>query len=273
MNTIPDITVFTKPWPKSSAEELGPKLASLGFQGIELPVREGFQVTPDSVESTLPQFADRLRENGLEIASVAGELDEATAIGCGKARVPIIRTMLKLDTALSYQDNVDAFRQRCEALYPVLKETGVSIGLQNHCDGFACSSLSIIHAIEPLDPDCVSAVLDLGHTGLEGEREDIAIDIAWPRLSMINLKNALRFEEGKDENGVTRWNRTWVPGKEGYTSWSASIEELGRRQYSSPICITAEYKDAERRALAGDDVIAPLVDDLRFLQSLIESSY
>ncbi len=45
----PPITVFTKPWQKLTLEELADLIKGLGFDGIELPVRPGFQVEPDSI--------------------------------------------------------------------------------------------------------------------------------------------------------------------------------------------------------------------------------
>jgi hypothetical protein len=119
----------------------------------------------------------------------------------------------------------------------------------------------------------VTAVLDLGHTGLDGELEDIAIDIAWSRLSMINLKNAIRYADGKDSQGATIWNRTWVHGREGYTSWSKVIQELAKRNYQLPICLTCEYKDEAGKGLSGNDVIPPLKEDLAFLKELIHEHY
>lgn len=47
-------SVFTKPWPKLSVDELGELVSQLGFDGVELPVRPGFQLEPDQVEQELP---------------------------------------------------------------------------------------------------------------------------------------------------------------------------------------------------------------------------
>ena len=46
-------TVFTKPW-TMPLPELARHVASLGFSGVELPVRPGFQVEPDRVAQDLP---------------------------------------------------------------------------------------------------------------------------------------------------------------------------------------------------------------------------
>lgn len=271
--TTPPITVFTKPWKELEISALADLIADLGFNGIELPVRPGFQVEPDTIEDTLPHAADVFRQRGLTIYSVAGDMDLKTARACASAGVPVLRTMLKITPDKSYMEHVDAFRALCQELGEVLDGSGTTIGLQNHCDEFVTSAIGLIHAIDPLPQSQVSAVLDMGHTGLDGELEEIAIDIAWPRLSLVNLKNAVRFEDGKDRHGATIWNRTWVPGREGYTSWQRVMSELGKRNYELPICITCEYKDAERKGLSGNDVIPPLKDDLKFLKDLIEENY
>ena len=263
------ITVFTKPWKTLPSEALATLIAELGFDGVELPIREGFQVEPENVESRLADAASAFNNAGLKIYSVAGDLDEKTVRACGVAGVSILRTMLKIEPDLYYFENVERFRSTCLNLAGVLEESKVRIGLQNHCDEYVSSSIGIMHAIEPLDWNLVSAVLDLGHTGLEGELEEIAIDIAWSRLSMINLKNAIRYSDGEDANGATEWKRAWVPGKEGFTSWKKAMDELNSRKYAGPICLTAEYKDSQGRGLKGDDVIPHLREDLAFLKQLL----
>jgi len=265
----PPITVFTKPWKTLSAEQLANRIAELGFDGIELPIREGFQVEPANIESRLAETAQVFQSKGLKIFSVAGDLDEKTVRACGEAGIPILRTMLKIESGRSYRENVEHFRSVCTDLSEALEESNVQIGLQNHCDEYVSSSVGLMHAIEPLPPEQVTAVLDLGHTGLEGELEGIAIDIAWDRLSMINLKNAIRYPDGKDSDGAVQWSRTWVPGKEGFTSWSKAIVELRKRGFKAPICLTAEYKDEDGKALEGDGVVPPLKEDLDYLRDLL----
>lgn len=270
---LPPVTVFTKPWKELEIDALANLVLELGFDGVELPVRRGFQVEPENMAVELPKAATVFEARGLKIYSVATELNAEALEVCGAAGVPVLRTMLRVNPEISYMENVALFRQQCRELAPIAEKAGVSIGLQNHCDSFACSSLSIIHAIAPLEQVAVSAVLDLGHTGLEGEREDIAIDIAWPRMSMVNLKNGLRFSEGKDAEGVEIWKRTWVSAKEGFTSWDKSVAELGRRNFDKPICLTAEYKNADQSNCVGDEVLPYLKDDLSYLKELIAKYY
>ena len=269
----PPIIVFTKPWQNLAIGELADLISELGFAGVELPARPGYQVEPDQVGELLGKAVEAFEDRGLMIYSVAGDLDRATALACARAGVPVLRTMLKLDPEKSYRENVDAFRSRCRQVGEVLKDSPTTIGLQNHCDEFVSSAMGLIHAIDPLPADQVSAVLDLGHTGLDGEAEEIAIDIAWPRLSLVNLKNALRRVGGRDERGAAIWKRAWVSGREGFTNWEKAIEDLSRRNYRRPICLTAEYQDESGRAVVAGEIIPYLKEDLEFLQQLIEVAF
>ena len=77
-----DVTfsLFTKPWKAESMDlhRLGEFVAKLGFQGVELPVRPGYQVLPENVIRDLPKAAKTLAEFNVRIESVAGPTDEAT---------------------------------------------------------------------------------------------------------------------------------------------------------------------------------------------------
>ena len=88
-------SVFTKPW-KMPLPELGKLVGGMGFDGIELPVRPGFQVEPANVSEGLPAAARVLADFGLKIESVAGPTDEATMAACADVGVPIIRIMVEI---------------------------------------------------------------------------------------------------------------------------------------------------------------------------------
>ena len=45
--------IFTKPWMDLSLSELASLVKELGFNGVELPIREGYQVSPNNISSIL----------------------------------------------------------------------------------------------------------------------------------------------------------------------------------------------------------------------------
>ncbi len=66
------LSVFTKPW-KMSLPELARFVSGLGFDGIELPVRPGYQVEPHQINRDLPLAVRTLADHGVRITSVATE--------------------------------------------------------------------------------------------------------------------------------------------------------------------------------------------------------
>jgi len=252
-------SVFTKPW-KMPLPELGEHVAGLGFDAIELPVRPGYQVEPENVARGLPEAARILARSGVRIASVAGPTDEATVLACAEAGVPIIRTMARVGPA-GYLASVAALQAEYTALLPALERTGVVIGVQNHCDRFVTNAVGLLDLLAPFEPRHVAAVWDAAHEALNGMGPDMALEVVWPHLCMVNLKNAFWQRTTGPEAEVATWRHYWTSGRQGLASWPRVIAELRRRGYSGTVCLPAEYTDEE----AVDRLI---VEDLAFAQGL-----
>lgn len=258
-------TIFTKPWPEMPLEELAELVANLGFDGVELPVRPGFQVTPESKTVTLPKAARIFGDLNLRISSVAGDLDEATITACGEARVPILRTMARIDLQVGYRASEESLWRRFDALLPVLEACNVKLGVQNHCGEWVGSAIGLMHLIDHYDPARVGAVLDFAHCALAGEPEAMAVDIVWPHLCLVNFKNAFWRRQVGPESEDVIWREYWTTGSQGIASWPKAADELARRGYRGDVCLTAEYTDplngGERK---GESVIPLIAQDFAF---------
>jgi sugar phosphate isomerase/epimerase len=252
-------SVFTKPW-KMPLPELGRFVRGLGFEGIELPVRPGYQVPPEEVTRGLPQAARVLADFGVKIASVAGPTDEATVAACAEVGVPIIRICVGIGPE-GYMATEARLQREYDALVPLLDRYGVTLGIQNHCDRSVASAMGLRHLIEKHDPHHLGAVLDAGHTALNGEDPELAIDIVWSHLCLVNFKNAFWQRANGPEAEVATWRHYWTTGRHGLASWPRYAAELQRRGYSGGICLPAEYSDGE----AVDRLIA---EDIAFAKSL-----
>ncbi len=246
-------SVFTKPW-KMSLPGLAQHVKALGFDAIELPVRPGFQVTPETAPADLPTAARIMRDSGVEIASVAGPADEAMIAACAKARVPIIRVMAEIGEE-GYLASVERLRRGYDALVPVLDKHGVKLGVQNHCDRYVANASGLLHLIGSYDPKHVGAVWDAAHNALNGEDPEMAIDIIWSHLCMVNLKNAFWERVSGPEAQSAEWRVHWTSGRDGLASWPRVAAELKRREYAGVVCLTAEYDDeASVDRLTADDI-------------------
>jgi len=246
-------SVFTKPWKNLSLEQLADLVAGLGFDGVEFPVRPGYQVEPENV-SDLPRAAKVLGESGVKILSVAGPTDEATIAACAEAGVPVIRVMAGIGKGESYVDAEARYRREYDALVPLLDKYGVQLGVQNHFGRFVANAVGLRRLVEFYDPRHIAIVWDAAHEALDGNDLDLALDIAWSHLCMVNLKNAYWQRTNGPEAEVAAWRVFWTAGRHGQASWPQVVNELKVRGYTGTVCLPAEYsdEDAVERLIAQD---------------------
>ncbi|MCM8760392.1 MAG: sugar phosphate isomerase/epimerase [Candidatus Omnitrophica bacterium] len=255
-------TVFTKPW-KIPAKELARYVKHLGFNGVELPVRDGYEVTPENVEKKLPEVVKIFADNGLTVPSIAPfpPVQEKVIASCGNANVKIIRMCVEISPEIGYMKTMKQLWKEFDELVPVLERYNVSIGIQNHCDLFIPHALGIRYLIERYSPKHFCAVWDPMHCALNGEDPRLAVDILWDYLGMVNLKNAYWRRTTGTEAEYVQWKYYLTSGRQGLASWPLVAQVLKERNYKGIICLTAEYTD-ER------SVDRLIKEDIEFAKSL-----
>lgn len=270
----PLISVFTKPW-TDPLPELAAKLAGLGFEGVELAVRPGYQVVPENVVKDLPRAVRLLEEHGLKTPSIAGETDEATIAACGEAGVGIIRICAPIDLAQGYRASVEAYRRRFDALLPALEKHDVAIGVQNHYGNMVGSAVGLAHLLADYDPKRVCGVLDMGHCAVDGEPVQMAVDIARPHMNgLVNFKSACHLRANGPELEAD-YVVHWTTHDHGGYNWRALVTELHRTGVEGTFCMPAEYSQqaGKHGQRMGDDVLPFVKKDLAHLKALIDDIY
>ena len=252
-------SVFTKPW-KMPLPEVGRLVAELGFSGVELPVRPGYQVEPEHVRRDLPVAARQLAAFGLRITSVATMPTEAAIATCAELGIPLIRVMAPID-ADGYLASVSRARREYDALLPLLRTHNVRLGVQNHSGRYVSNALGLRHLIGDYDPRLIGAVWDAAHNALNGEEPELALDIIWSHLCLVNLKNAFWRRATGPEAEDVEWRPYWTSGRQGLASWPRVAVMLRERDYTGVICLPAEYSDEQ-------SVKRLIAEDLAFARSL-----
>ena len=265
-----DLTVFTKPW-VMPMPEMATLIKGLGFDGVELAVRPGYQVEPENIARDLPEAAKILADHGLKIGSIASPTDEPTIAACGEAGIPIIRICVNMNMEIGYLASEKKIQEGFDSLVPVLEKHGVAIGVQNHCDYCVGSAMGILHLIEKYNPKQICAVLDMAHCAVDGEPEDMAMDIVWDRMGgLINFKSAFHRRVNGPEELEAKYAVHWSTCHHSGYSWSRAVDVLKRRSYAGDICLPAEYSDLKKGGqLMGMDVIRPLKIDMAYIKQLL----
>ena len=254
-------SVFTKAWKTVPLGRLGELVRGMGFEGVELPVRPGFQVEPERAGRDLPAAVRQLADAGVPIRSVAATADEAMITACADAGVRVIRIMAPIRTDESYAAAEERYRREFDELLPALDRAGVTVGVQNHAGRQVANAIGLRSLIGRYDPRHVAAVWDAGHEALAGTEPELAIDIIWPHLRIVNLKNAIWLQSAEAGAASAEWSPYWTAGRLGLSPWPRVAAELRRRGYAGTVCVTAEYSGAvsvERQA----------AEDLAFARTL-----
>ncbi len=252
--------VFTKPWPDWPIGRLAQSVKKWGFDGIEFPLRQGFQVEPERAEQALPALVHVMAEEGVKVLSVASRTDERVFAACAKSGVPMIRTMAAVGDE-GYKASELDMRRHLEQLLPWCERYGVLVGIQEHYGAYVSSALGLRSLLQGFDPRKAAAVFDAAHDALTGMAPEYGLEIIWPHLAMVNLKNVYYYRTNGPEAEEASWSRHFTSGRQGMASWSRIAAYLERHRYTGPICLTAEYSDIS----ATERLIA---EDLRYARSL-----
>lgn len=269
--------VFTKPWKDISLEALAQKAAEMGFDAVEYPLREGFQVQPSDGLAGMKHLGRVFTEYGLEIASIAGGLDvrfvegssQVTGIdeglfeGCREAGCRIIRICQNMDGSLGFHQNIEIIRRKYDALVPYCEKYGITLGVQMHCGESISNAAETYILLKDYDPRYIAAVWDSGHSGLAGNDPRIALDTVWDSLCMVNFKAAYRYRANGPEAEQARWNEHWTTGRNACGSWEAAAAYMKQRGYKGIVCMPAEYSDEA-------NVDSYTREDLAYIKSLLE---
>jgi sugar phosphate isomerase/epimerase len=265
------ITVFTKPWKDLSIEQLADLVADIGADGIELPIRDGYQVEPENMASMLPVVRSQFDEKNLTIASVATALTADTIKILGDNGIPLLRICVPIDMTKGYMASVHDTRERIRELGPLLESASVRVGIQNHYGTMIGSALGITHLIDDLSPKTACAVLDFAHCALDGEPAEMAVDIVGKRLGMVNFKNACRVRTNGPDEPEAQWKVLWTTARHGGYSWAEAVKVLKEVGYSGDICLPAEYGNINTSGqLMGEEVIPRIRQDIVYVRSLME---
>lgn len=238
-------SVFTKPWKTISIEQLGEQVSGWGFDGIEFPLRGGYQVEPKHAEKELPRLVQTFSEFGLSVFSVASSTEEHIFAGCAEAGIPIIRIMPVITHKEGYMASEQRIKRELEKLLPLSEKYGVKVGLQQHYGNNIVDSMGLLHVLEQYQPGHFGAIWDAAHDAFAGQQPEYGLDIVWSHLCMVNFKNAFYRRKNGPEAKQAEWERYFTLGTQGLASWPRAAAYLRNRNYDGVVCLTAEYTQEE----------------------------
>ncbi len=257
---------FTKPFQNQPLSQLAETVATVGWDGIECPVRAKGQVEPEQSADELPRVVEALQQVGRQVHLVTTDitsLDQPHAL-------TVLRTMSQLGLkrlrlgVWKYKADQSPADQLAE-IAPAVKdiaaacaELNLLAGMQNHSGASYVGApvWDIYRLIETLDPRHIGICFDIGHATVEG-------GLSWPveaRLMepwyMSVIVKDFTWQKQKE-----RWKNAWCGLGEGMVD-RRFFDRLRKSPYRGPIVQHHEYELGDER-----EMIAHMQRDLQVLKS------
>ena len=256
--------VFSKFMRDYSIEQIGEKVKSLGFSGIEFPVRPGFQCEPGEVSTKLVPLVKQLRDDfGVDVPIVTNGHDplssnvEALYEACAEAGVRFIRPGYWGVEGMNYWEAYDKAIKQLKGLERLSEKYGVKTAIHMHAGKLLTANcLGTQLLVRECDPQYVGVYFDPAHIALDGEDYEMGLGIVKSHLCLVGVKNCCYVKSGEN------WKSSWVSATEGLVPWATVIQLLKNIGYDGILCFHAEYSEHNR-------TVELVASDLRYIRSLL----
>jgi sugar phosphate isomerase/epimerase len=240
--------IFSKHLQFLTGEDLARAAAGIGFDGIDLAVRKGGHVEPETVAKDLPALVSILRKHNLEVPMITTDIADADT--------PFAEDMLKAASALGIHhyrfgafkwDGTKPFAPQLEAMKPRLAKLAALNAKYQMCAMYHThSGLGLVGAsiwdlwyiMKELDPKLVGMNYDIGHATIEGGFGGWidSFKIAGHYVRGIAVKD---FAWEKDAKGA--WKSQWKPIGKGMVKLPEFLAMVAATDFSGPFQIHYEY--------------------------------
>ncbi len=242
------VCIFSKHLHWLDWEPMAEAAAKLGFDGVDLTVREGGHVLPERVEEDLPKAAAAIRTAGLALPMVT------TAIA--DTRTPHAEAILKTVSALgipryrwggfrytdsgSLPDQLAELKPRVAELEELNEKYKLCAMYHTHSglNEVGASMWDLWTLVKDSDTRWISVNYDVGHATVEGGLGDWvhSTRLLVPYAKGIAVKD---FYWAKNAKG--KWEPRWCPLGEGMVDFKRYFAMLKQANFAGPVQLHVEY--------------------------------
>ena len=239
--------------PRWTLDETFDKLASCGYDGVELRCRYNpddesaepsfwgrhlSDVSPDNVVEKAPLIRAAAQRSGVRVAALAPncllhdtELVHKLfkgALAIDPANPPPLRIGApRHDRSQPYMPQFLAARAGFAELVEVAREYGVKVLYEIHTGTIAVTSSRTLELLRDLDPDHIGAIYDVPNmvrVGLEDTR--MGMELLGPYLAHCHIGNGVPVEAGRDQTGALQWKWDFCDLREGVADIAQIVQDL-----------------------------------------------
>ena len=261
----------------AAAKTAGFDAVEFNVDAVGVPSKHAFSI--ESSDELIASVVDKANELGIKVISISSSLHSGTwsmTDANSKAiREKVLKMQLKLANAFgadaillvpggmpdgmllseARQNSIDSLKE----MIPVIKESGVTVGLENVWNGFFLSPYDMVSFLKDLDSDVFGLYFDLGNMVAFSNSEYWA-DIVAPYTTKIHIKDFKRT------NGINRGGK-FCQLLQGDLNFKEAMKQLKKHGFDG--YLTAEvtkddpdmsYPDYFKSIADAEDIIAGYYD-------------
>lgn len=249
-NPKPQVCVFSKHFHWTTVAEMAALATRIGFEGIDLTVRDAGHVLPERVADDLPKAVETIQAAGLKATMITS--------GIVDARSPHAEAVLKTASSLgirhyrwggfrysndkSIPAQLAEFRARSKDLAAVNKAHGMCAMYHTHSGAgqVGASFWDLWEILKDLDNDAVSVNYDIGHATVEGGLGGWihSSRLLLPMIRGVAVKDFLWAKGGRGA-----WTPEWCALGQGMVNFAAFFKSLKAGGFSGPMQVHFEYPE------------------------------
>jgi len=245
------IVLFTKLFHGKDVAEIARAATTLGFDGIDLLVRPGFQVAPDKPEQ-IGEVVKQLKAAGLSVPMATTDLTDPDAIDTerlfaafAESGIGVIRLgYWKYDPAVGYATIFDTARRHLDRLTQLASSAGIKLTIQLHGETIHGSGAQALALLRDHDPQVLGAYPDPGNQVVQDGREEwqFTFDVLGPWLTAVGVKNGGWFASTLADSGQRTWRSDWLGLSEGMVPWDQILTHLAGKGFDGLYTLHSHYE-------------------------------
>lgn len=238
------IHLFSKHLQFLNYEDMAAAAAAIGFDGIELAVREGGHVAPEQVEQQLPKAIKATQDAGLQATMMVTGITQADELS-----KRVLETAAQLGIkhyrlgyfyypeSGSLLDALQRFNEQMIQLAELNAQLGLIGSYQNHAGDLVGASMwEISKLLEETDPSAMGCQYDIRHATADGA-------LSWENgLRLIKDQiHTIVLKDFKWEKIAGEWDLMNTPIGSGMVDFNTYFKTLKAYKLNVPVSLHYEY--------------------------------
>lgn len=266
--------LFTKLFGDSEPARIAETAAALGFDGVDLLVRDGFSASP-SDPASIGRNVSAFSVEGMPVLTATTDIvradDAARAVlaRCADAGIPTVRLgYWYYDATRPYREVLSAAQADLDGLEPLAAEFGLTLLVQLHGGTIHSSGALASRLFDGRDAAAFGSYVDPGNQAVQDGREAwrLTFDLLGERLRCVGVKNGGWSPGSVSESGQRRWGSDWLGVADGMVPWEDILTHLRDSGYSGVLSFHGHYE------LPYPQVIDQTRTDLGFVRRIVGAS-